>query len=52
MRKADLNIVSGKHGGPYLVRCGPVEILKASNDGRRLVIFEFPAMEVIRSVWN
>ena len=41
-----------KHGGRYLVRGGPVEVLEGSYDGRRLVVFEFPSMEVIRSVWN
>lgn len=41
-----------RHGGRYLVRGGPVEPLEGSYDGRRLVIFEFPSMEVIRSVWN
>lgn len=41
-----------KHGGRYLVRGGPVEVLEGSYDGRRLIVFEFPSMEVIRSVWN
>jgi len=41
-----------RHGGRYLVRGGPVEVLEGSYDGRRLVIFEFPSMEVIRSVWD
>lgn len=41
-----------KHGGRYLVRGAPVEVLEGSYDGRRLVVFEFPSMEVIRSVWN
>jgi uncharacterized protein (DUF1330 family) len=41
-----------KHGGRYLVRGGPVEVLEGSYDGRRLVVFEFPSMEVIHSVWN
>jgi uncharacterized protein (DUF1330 family) len=41
-----------KHGGRYLVRGGPVEVLEGSYDGRRLVIFEFPSMDGIRSVWN
>jgi uncharacterized protein (DUF1330 family) len=27
-------------------------VLEGSYDGRRLVVFEFPSMEVIRSVWN
>jgi uncharacterized protein (DUF1330 family) len=37
------------HGGRYLVRGGQVEVLEGSHDGRRLVVFEFPSMEVIRS---
>ncbi len=41
-----------QHGGRYLVRGGPVEVLEGSHDGRRIVVFEFPSMEVIRSAWN
>jgi uncharacterized protein (DUF1330 family) len=41
-----------RHGGRYLVRGGPVEVLEGAYDGRRLVVFEFPSLEVIRSVWN
>ena len=41
-----------RHGGRYLVRGGPVEVLEGSYDWRRLIVFEFPSMEVIRSVWN
>jgi uncharacterized protein (DUF1330 family) len=41
-----------EHGGRYLVRGGPVEVLEGSYDGRRLVVFEFPSLEAIRSVWN
>jgi uncharacterized protein (DUF1330 family) len=41
-----------QHGGRYLVRGGPVEVLEGSYDGRRLVVFEFPSMEAIRSVWH
>ena len=41
-----------KHGGRYLIRGGPVEVLEGSYDGRRLIVFEFPSMEVIRSVWH
>ncbi len=41
-----------QHGGRYLVRGGLVEVLEGSYDGRRLIVFEFPSMEVIRSVWN
>jgi Domain of unknown function (DUF1330) len=35
-----------------ILRGGPVEVLEGSHHGRRLVVFEFPSMEVIRSVWN
>jgi uncharacterized protein (DUF1330 family) len=41
-----------QNGGRYLVRGGPVEVLEGSYDGRRLIVFEFPSMEVIRSVWH
>jgi uncharacterized protein (DUF1330 family) len=41
-----------QHGGRYVVRDGPIEALEGSYDGRRLVAFEFPSMEVIRSVWT
>ena len=41
-----------KHGGRYLVRGGDVEVLEGSYDGRRIVVFEFPSMDVIRSVWH
>src|SRR3954453_22060176 len=40
------------HGGRYLVRGGPVEVLEGSHNGRRLVVFEFPSMAVIRSLWS
>ena len=35
-----------------VISSGPVEVLEGSYDGRRLVIFEFPSMDVIQSVWN
>jgi uncharacterized protein (DUF1330 family) len=41
-----------RHGGRYLVRGGPIEVLEGSYDERRLVVFEFPSMDVIHSVWN
>ena len=41
-----------KHGGRYLVRGGPVEVLDSSDDERLLVVCELLSMEVIRSVWN
>lgn len=41
-----------KHGGRYLVRGGQVEALEGQYDGQRLVVFEFPSMEAIRTVWN
>ena len=39
-------------GGRYLVRGGAVELLEGSYDGRRVVLFEFPSMEAIRSFWH
>jgi len=41
-----------EHGGRYLVRGGEVEVLEGSHDGRRVIVFEVPSMEVIRTVWN
>jgi uncharacterized protein (DUF1330 family) len=41
-----------KHGGRYLVRGGQVEALEGQYDGQRLVVFEFPSMEAIHTVWN
>ncbi len=39
-------------GGRYIVRGGEVEVLEGAHDGRRLVLFEFPSMEAIRSFWG
>jgi uncharacterized protein (DUF1330 family) len=39
-------------GGRYIVRGGAVEVLEGAHDGRRLVLFEFPSMEAIRSFWH
>jgi uncharacterized protein (DUF1330 family) len=39
-------------GGRYIVRAPDVEVLEGSHDGRRLVVFEFPSIEVIRKFWN
>lgn len=41
-----------QHGGKYLVRGGDVEVLEGSYDGRRLIVFEFPSVEVIKTMWN
>ena len=41
-----------RFGGRYLVRGADVEVLEGSHDGRRLVIFEFPSREAIRSFWH
>jgi len=41
-----------RYGSRYLVQGGQVETLEGSHDGRRLVIFEFPSMDAIRTVWN
>ena len=50
--RKEVSALFAKHGGRYLVRGGDVEVLEGSHDGRRIVVFEFPSMEVIRSVWN
>ena len=40
-------------GGRYLVRgAAGVEVLEGPDDGRSVVVFEFPSMEAIRSFWN
>jgi uncharacterized protein (DUF1330 family) len=39
-------------GGRYIVRGGTVEVLEGTHDGRRLVLFEFPSMEAIRTFWH
>jgi uncharacterized protein (DUF1330 family) len=41
-----------RHGVRFHIRGGSVEMLEGSNNVRRLVVFEFPSMEVIRSVWH
>ena len=41
-----------QHGVRKHFRGGPVEVLEGSYNGRRFVVFEFPSMEAIRSVWN
>ncbi len=41
-----------RYGACFLVRAGPVEALEGSYDGRRLIVLEFPSMEVIRSLWH
>jgi uncharacterized protein (DUF1330 family) len=41
-----------RYGGRYLIRGSPVEVLEGSYDGRRLVVFEFPSIEAIHSVWH
>jgi uncharacterized protein (DUF1330 family) len=41
-----------RFGGRYIVRGGDIEVLEGRHDGRRLVLFEFPSIEAIRSFWN
>jgi len=50
--RAEVSKLFAAHGGRYLVRGGEVEVLEGSHDGRRLIVFEFPSMEVIRRVWD
>ncbi len=39
-------------GGGYAVRGGAIEVLEGSDDGRRLVVLEFPSREQAMTWWN
>ena len=41
-----------QHGVRYHIRGRLVEVLEGSYNGRQLAVFEFPSIEVTRSVWN
>jgi uncharacterized protein (DUF1330 family) len=40
------------HGGKFVVKGAPVELLEGHQDGRRMVMFEFPSMHAIHAFWN
>jgi uncharacterized protein (DUF1330 family) len=40
------------HGGRYLVRGGPVEVLEGNPTPHRVVILEFPSVEQAREWWD
>lgn len=40
------------HGGRYLARGGPTEVLEGSWSSKRCVILEFPDMERFRAWWS
>lgn len=42
----------GKFGGRFLVRGAPAEVLEGSWQPKRLVLLEFPSVEVARQWWN
>jgi uncharacterized protein (DUF1330 family) len=44
--------VIAKFGGKRLVGTAAVEALEGRHDGRRVIVFEFSSMEVIREWWN
>ena len=44
--------LAARFGGHFIVRGGAIEVLEGAHDGRRLVIFEFPSMEAIKSFWD
>ncbi len=50
--RAQVSALFERHGARYLIQGGKVEVLEGDYDGRRIVVFEFPSMDVIRSVWN
>ncbi len=39
-------------GGDYAVRGSEIEVLEGSDDGRRLVVLEFPSKEQALTWWN
>ena len=41
-----------KFGGKRLAGGATVEALEGQHDGRGLILFEFPSMDVIREWWN
>lgn len=41
----------GKFGGRFLVRGAPAEVLEGSWQPKRLVLLEFPSVEVAREWW-
>jgi uncharacterized protein (DUF1330 family) len=40
------------HGGRYLVRGGPVEVLEGKATPHRVVVLEFPTAERAREWWD
>jgi uncharacterized protein (DUF1330 family) len=44
--------IIAKHGGRILARGGATEVLEGGADHRRVVIIEFPSMEVARAFYN
>ena len=41
-----------KHGGKYLVRGGPFEILEGDWSLNRLIVLEFPSMEAAKEFYD
>jgi uncharacterized protein (DUF1330 family) len=40
------------HGGRFIVRGGPSEVLEGEPDDRRLVVVEFPSMDAARTFYD
>jgi uncharacterized protein (DUF1330 family) len=40
------------HGGNYLARGGPTEVLEGTWEPRRTVIVEFPSMAALKGFWD
>ena len=40
------------HGGRYLARGGPTEVVEGSWRPRRTIILEFPSMPALKAWWN
>jgi uncharacterized protein (DUF1330 family) len=44
--------VAGRFGAKYLARSDEIQILDGTDDGRRMVIIEFPDMAQLRAFWD
>ena len=50
--RAQVPAVIAAHGGRYLVRGGPCEVLEGGGPARRRVVLEFPSMERLKAFWD
>jgi uncharacterized protein (DUF1330 family) len=41
-----------EHGGKYLIRGGPMELLEGGSLPKRFVVLEFPSISAVKRWWN